>query len=462
MTEMAAPRLKALLDSGADDELRFVCQALHPADIAGLTEGFTAKECLDLVEKLDRPEAIEVFEFLAIERQEEMVEGLNRKRMAPLINEMSPDDRADLAARLPDEVLDSLLPLLAAAERQDIKKLLTYKESSAGSIMTTDYAAVPRDITVGEALQRLRREAPDAETIYDVYVLDDERRLVGVVTLRDLILVRPSDPIEKITRTHVISAHVDDDREDVADKIRHYDFLALPVLDAGDRLVGIVTVDDAMDVVDEEMTEDMYAIGAAGKPPETDYLATGVFTMARKRVVWLMLLVFTGLASGAVLEYFQGMLHEVVALIFFVPLLCGSAGNAGSQASTVVIRALATGDVHLRDILRVLRKEICVGLIVGVALGILAGLRASLIHVPDGAVSQLLFHVRLGLTVGLAMLCVVVLAKGLGASLPILFKSIGLDPALMSGPFITSVLDVFGLFVYLNLARLILIPVLTT
>ena len=462
MPEMAAPRLLALLDSGADDELRFVCEALHPADIAGLTEGFTAEECLDLVEKLDRPTAIEVFEFLPIERQEEMVEGLNRRRMAPLINEMSPDDRADLAARLADEVLDSLLPLLAAAERQDIKKLLTYKEDSAGSIMTTDYAAVPRDITVGEALQRLRREAPDAETIYDVYVLDDERRLVGVVTLRDMILARPTDPIEKIAKTHVIAAHVDDDREEVVDKIQHYDFLALPVVDDGDRLVGIVTVDDAMDVANEEMTEDMYAIGAAGKPPETDYLDTGVFTMARKRVVWLMLLVFTGLVSGAVLQFYQGMLREVVALTFFVPLLCGSAGNAGSQASTVVIRALATGEVRLRDLFRVLKKEICIGLVVGVAMALLAGARAALIHSPDGAVSQLLFHVRLGLSVGLAMLCVVVIAKGLGASLPIAFKRIGLDPALMSGPFITSLLDIFGLFVYLNLARLILIPVIRT
>ena len=454
----SSTRISELVRSREWRSLRFLCETLHPADLAEMMETLDCHESLDLLEELQRDDAIAVFEYLPVERQQEMVEGLNRRRMAPLINDMSPDDRADLVARLLPEVVEGLLPLLAAAERRDIKNLLQYKEDTAGSVMTTEYASLPVDTTVQEALARLRQQAPDRETIYDIYVLRPDRTLVGVLSLKDVILARPSAGVENIMNPNVISVGAAEDREEVAAKIRHYDFSAIPVVDDRDQLIGIVTVDDAMDVVDAEMTEDIYAIGAAGKPPEASYLDASVFCLARRRIIWLMLLVFTGLISGLVLQMFQGILERVIALTFFVPLLCGSGGNAGSQASTVVIRGLATGEVALKDFLPVLRKELAVGLLLGVALAVMAALRVMLLRSSTGDLAQFEFVLRLSVTVGLAMLGAIVIAKGLGASLPILFKRIGLDPALMSVPFITSILDILTLFIYLGLAKVIVIP----
>jgi len=457
MAENPPTSFRNLLDQGQGSSLTAICQTLHPADIADRMEGLTVGESLDLLDQLGHPKAIGVFESLPIEHQQQMAEEANRARIAPLVNEMAPDDRADLVARLSPEIVESLMPLLAAAERQDIKKLLQYEDNTAGSVMTTEYVALSQDMTADAALAAVRRQAPAHTTIYCLYAVDASRRLAGVLSLRDLIMAKPSALIRDIMKPHVISVPLNEDREQVAAKISHYNFLAMPVVDAEGRLAGIVTVDDAMDVVNEEMTEDVYALGAAGKPPEEHYLNAGVFALARQRIVWLMLLVFTGILSGMVLQSFHTTIEKMVALMFFVPLLCGSGGNAGSQSSTTIVRALATGELHMGDALRALRKELLVGLIVGVALAVLAAGRALLLR-HTGENITLNAELHLALAVGLAMLATIVVAKVLGAALPILFKRIGLDPAIMSAPFIASILDILSVFVYLNLARWLVIP----
>ena len=316
--------------------------------------------------------------------------------------------------------------------------------------MTTEYASVDKDITATEALNRLRMQAPNKETVYYVYVVDHDRRLKGFVTLKDVLLAPPNQKIEQIMEEDVISVSIDENVEEVADKISHYDFLAIPVIDNDGRLVGIVTVDDILDVVEEEATEDIYHLAAAGKP--LDYLNTGIFKIAKERILWLFILVLTGFVAGAVMQRFQSQLTAVIALVFFIPVLSGTGGNAGTQTTTVIIRGLATGELEMKDIFRILFKEIRVALLVGLAMGVLTAIRAILTS-PDPRLV-----VPLSLTVGLAMVGCVILAIAAGAILPILFKKIGLDPALMSGPFISSLMDVFTLLLYLGLAAAI-IPV---
>ncbi len=441
---LAGPELQELLsDPNYPAKLRQLFFDLHPYDIFTLIEDLPPEDIAKIIFALGK-QGIEVFEYFPDEEKKEIFYCLSRPKMVDLLEEMAPDDRVDFVKKLPEDLVEDILPLVAQAERNDIKRLLQYKEGTAGAIMTTEYANIPPDITVEEALQYLRRIAPDRETIYYVYVTDKDRKLLGLVTLRDLIIARKIAKISEIMHKDLIKVNVNDPAEEVAKKVSDYDFLAIPVVDDENRLVGIVTVDDVIDVIEQEDTEDMFALGASGVI--YDYKNEGTLGIAKKRIMWLLVLVFVQFISGAVLQMHSAELQAMIALAFFIPVLSGMGGNAGSQSSTTVIRGLATGEISENDFWRIFFKELRVGLLVGSFLGLIGFGRAMLIQ----------NDVRLGMTVFLAMTATVTAATTAGAILPVGFKKLGLDPALMSGPFIASIVDIVSIVIYFEIAKIII------
>ena len=441
---LISPEIKEILQgNNASEKLKELFYDVHPYDIFILCEDLEDDQIAQCIRALGVPTGIELFEAFDDHRKEEIFDCFSKEWMADILEEMAPDERADFIRFLPDEKLERILPLIARAERIDIKKLMEYKEGTAGAILTTEYASLSPDITVREALEKLKHQAFDRETIYYIYIVDENRTLIGFVSLRDILVAPSVNKISDIMRKNVISAHVGEDKEIVAKKLSDYDFLAIPVIDNNDRLVGIVTIDDVVDVVIEESTEDMYKYGAVGE--YIDYMKSNPIQMARQRVVWLILLIFVGFISAWVLQINSFHIKAVVALSFFTPLLLGASGNAGTQASTVVVRGLATGNIKIEDVIQVVKKEIGIGVIVGTIMATLVSLRAVWLDENP----------KVGITVGLAMVMTVTLATTLGAILPILFKRLKLDPAIMSGPFITSIIDVVSLLIYFQIASFI-------
>ena len=439
-----APEIKEILGSAdKNQKIKELFFDFHPRDIFELCENLEPEENAQIIIALGRPLGIEFFQHFKIGQQREIFRHFSKDWMADILEEMAPDERTDFIKALPKKRVEEILPLVAQAERNDIKKLLEFKEGTAGSVLTTEYAALSQDITVKEAINRLKLQAFNRETIYYVYVIDKERKLIGFVSLKDLIIAESASIIKDIMHVNIITANINDDKEDVAKKLADYDILALPVTDDNNRLIGIVTHDDVVDVIMEENTEDIYKYGAAGE--YIDYMGSRSSTIARQRIVWLMVLVAMGFVSGWIMERYAFQLEAVVALVFFIPLLCDSGGNAGTQSSTVIIRGLATGEIRMNEVLKVFWKELKAGLLVGLAMGVLAAARAIIMN----------RNPLLAITVGLAMIATVIVATTLGAVLPILFKKMKLDPALMSGPFITSIVDIVSLFVYLHIAMII-------
>jgi len=422
---------------------------LHPAEVADFLDEMEPREIAAFLSELDEQQAADVVEHLDLAVQRELFDHIPRGQMARVIEKMAPDTRADLVKELDEEVAAAVLPLIAQAERHDIARLVSYEEGTAGSVMTTEYAVVNVDKTVADALEELRRQAPGEETGYYVYVVDANRKLVGTVSLRDLLLARPDQSMAEIVNREFVSVNANDDQETLGETFSRYELPSVPVVDDGGRLVGRITADDVIHVVEEEADEDIYHLGAAGRP--IDYLRSSVLRIARERITWLLILVFTGLVTSSLLQFYQGFFADALALVFFIPLLSGSGGNAGSQTTTVVIRGLSTGEIEMHDVWRVVFKEARVGFLVGLVLGTFAAARSLL--VPVGASGS---RAGLALTVGLAMVGTVTLAKTMGALLPILLKSIRLDPALMSAPFITTIVDILTIVGYFTLARVIL------
>ncbi|MCK5581275.1 MAG: magnesium transporter [Candidatus Omnitrophica bacterium] len=441
---LISPEIQELLKSPEKTvQIRALFEDMHPYDIFVLCEDLENIEIAECIKALGVPLGIELFQEFEDELKKEIFDCFSKEWMADILEEMAPDERADFVQYLSEEKTEEILPLVARAERIDIKKLLQYEEGTAGSILTTDYASLPPDITAKQAIERLKLQAFDKETIYYIYVTDSDRRLIGFVSLRDIIVALSHKKIEEIMHKHVISANVSEDKEVVAKKLSDYDFLAIPIVNDNNHLVGIVTVDDVIDVVEEETTEDIYKYGAAGE--YIDYMKASFLNIAKQRTVWLLILVFVGFISAWVLEKNSFQLETVVALSFFIPLLLGAGGNAGTQSSTVVIRGLATGDIQMDDLFQVIKKELAVGILVGVFMAVLVSLRALWLEKD----------LKLGITVGCAMVVTVMLATTLGAFLPILFKKLKWDPALMSGPFITSIVDIVSLLVYFKVAMMV-------
>lgn len=438
---LISPEIKEILAlSDSSEKLREAFSDFHPRDIFALCENLEPSENAEIVMALGHPTGIEFFEEFSIKDKRNIFRHFPKAWMGRVLDEMAPDERVDFIKALPKKRADELLPLVAQAERNDIKKLIQYEEGTAGSILTTEYATLSQDISIRHALEKLKLQAFDRETIYYVYVTDRSRQLLGFISLKDLLVARGEKKVKDVMHPNVISAFVNEDKEVVAKKLSDYDLLAIPIVDGANKLVGIVTVDDVVDVIVEESTEDIYRYGAAGE--HIDYMESHPGRIAKQRIIWLLVLVVVGFISGTVMEAYSFQLEAVVALAFFIPLLCDSGGNAGTQSSTVVIRGLATGEVKMKDVFRIFRKESATGIIVGLAMGVLGALRAIVLNRDP----------ILAITVGAAMIITVLLATTLGAVLPLLFKKMKLDPALMSGPFITSIVDIVSLLVYLHIA----------
>jgi magnesium transporter len=371
------PEAAFLLGKDDREAMATFCETLHPTTVAEtLADSFSVEDDWRFLHSAPIPVQAAIFAYFPMEWQIKMVEGTGRQQMARLIEEMSADDRADLLRRLPAPVAEGLLRLVDEADRRDIATLVQYHEDTAGALMTTDYAWLPANITVEEALDRLRLQAPNTETIYYVYVVDEQRRLLGVVSLRDLILASRRALVADIMEKQVVSVHDTDDREKVAREFGEYDLLAMPVIDAHGKLVGIITSDDVLDVVVEEATEDVHRMGAVS-PLEENYLETSFVKLWRNRAFWLSCLFFAELFTFSALANYEDAIAEVVVLSLFVPLCISTGGNSGSQAATLITRALALGQVRGRDWLRVFRHEVAMGVVLGLTLGVIGFVRAS-------------------------------------------------------------------------------------
>lgn len=394
---------------------------------------------------LAKDRALEVFELLDPSVQQELLDGLRDANVRQLFEEMDPDDRARLTEEMPAMVARRLLAGLSPNERRLTATLLGYPEDSAGRLMSPEVASLRAGMTAAEALERLRRTGHSAETIYALPVTNDRRRLLGVLGLRDLVLADPATLIGDLMDTDVYSARADTDREEVARLMREADLLALPIVDSEHRLVGIVTVDDAMEVLEEEETEDVARAGGA-EPLRRPYLSTSVLQIARSRVVWLLVLIVAASLTVQVLNAFEATLTKEVTLALFIPLLIGTGGNTGAQAATTVTRAIAVGEVRFGDLAVVILREARVGLLLGAMLGALA-------FVPVWVFSG---SREIATVITITLLSICTLAAFVGSLLPLIAKRVGVDPAVMSAPFITTLVDATGLVVYFLVARTLL------
>jgi magnesium transporter len=454
-----SPEVRLMLEENNEAAMKELCDALHPATVAeSLAEGFSVEEVWRILGHTSIENQATIFGYFPLERQVELVEGTGRQHMARLIEEMSPDDRADLLRRLPRPVADSLLRLVDEADRRDIATLVQYAEGTAGALMTTDYAWLPDNITAGEALERLRLQAPDTETIYYIYVVNEQRKLLGVVSLRDVLLKPRQVLVRDFMEKQIVTVKASDDRETVAQEMARYDLIAIPVVDDDNRLVGIVTHDDVIDVVVSEATEDLQRQAGVG-PLAENYLEASFVKVWWHRAVWLAALFVAEMFTFNAMAFFDDAMKAVTVLALFVPLCLSTGGNSGSQAATLITRALALGQATTSAWMRVLRHEIAMGLVLGLTLGTIAVARTYLLtpaHVlenPDGRVIGL--H-SLTLVIGLAVMSICLWGTLVGSMLPLVFKKLGVDPAMASSPFVATFVDVTGILIYFNIARMVL------
>lgn len=452
------PDLRELLRSGEAEGLREFFDEYDPPRMAELVEDLGPEEGTAALGLLEARTRAEVVSYLDPERQVELVESMPLDGAAELLHYMPHDDRADLVSRLDDDRAELILRRLAQADRDDIRRLLAYEPGTAGSVMTTEYTTLPPYVSVREAIDLLRREAPDRETILTSYVVDARRKLMGSISLQAIILARPTARIEDVMQADPVSAHVDDDREEVAKKIERYDLLALPILDHEDQLVGIVTHDDAMDILRQEQAEDLLAFGGVAydaAQAEGSTSVAGILDSVKRRVGWLSLLFGGGTLTGLVVRSFGGVQDDYVGIDFdaFIPLLIGTGGNAGSQAVGTVIRELALGEIEpvRADFQRVLGREALTGLLLGLLLG------------PLGFVFTWIIMGRsldFSTVIGVAVLGICVWANSVGSMVPMLARLAGIDPAVVSAPLISTLVDATGLMIFYQVAILIhrLIP----
>lgn len=445
LQEEVRSRLVNYLEQGQFDAAKALLQPVQPADVADVIEELPDKSQVIAFRLLGKDEAIEVYEHLDPSVQEDLLEEFKLPEVLEIVDQMSPDDRARLFDELPAKVVRKYLLHLSDQERQATARLLGYKSETAGRVMTTEYISLKEELTVSQALARLRPVANDLETIYTLYVTDASRHLTGTVSLRMILAAETEQIIRDIMTCDVIAAHTDTDQEEVARMIQHYDFLALPVIDSESRLVGIITVDDVLDILEREATEDIYTLGGVQSGGD-DYFQTNLLTVARKRVVWLLVLLVTNTATSGVIRAQEDVLESVVSLIAFIPLLIGAGGNVGAQSSTVVIRGLNTESVSMREVLPIVGREAIAGTLLGLMLGIAV---TGWAYILQG-------NLMVAISVGLSLFAISILAAVAGSGLPFLFKAMQFDPALMSAPFITTVVDVLGVALYLSIARILL------
>jgi magnesium transporter len=449
------PELREMLAENNALELHEFCTALHPARTAEFMEGLDPADAWSVLRHADLKLREEIFSYFPHEKQIAVIETQDRSEIAELLADIAADDRVDLLHDVRPEIVEELLPLLPADERREILKLRAYPENTAGAMMTTEVAMIDEKLTVRKAIDELSREAEQLETIYYVYAVDRDQRLRGVVTARKLLtaLGKPDKLVRDLMDTDLIVVHTSDPSEEVTQKVAKYDLHAIPVVDDHERLVGIITHDDVIDAFRQEATEDAQR-SAAVAPLAAGYMQTDIVTLWWKRGVWLTVLFVTAMFTASALQYYEGQLHRWSWLILFIPLIMSSGGNSGNQSATLIITALSTGNITLRDWYRILWRELRVGLMLGAMLAV-AGYCVAWFQTlrPDHASRS---HVLWPLVVPLTLVLVVTCGAVSGSLLPLLFKRLGLDPALMSNPFVAGISDILAIVIYMTVAVLLL------
>jgi magnesium transporter len=452
--EIVEKALLKMLDEKKYASLRDILVTMNPSDVAGLFDGLEEKQIPVMFRLLPKEQAAETFVEMEPEAQQLLIQGFSDNELREVLDELYVDDAADLVEEMPANVVRRILTQADPEMRSSINQILRYPENSAGALMTMEYVSLRLDMTVEESILRIRRQGVDKETIYTCYVLSADRTLQGIVTVKDLLLAESDDTeIKEIMTENVISVTTQDDQEEVAKMFSKYNFLALPVVDTEKRMVGIVTFDDAMDVMEEEATEDM-EIMAAMTPSEKSYLKSTPFDLYKHRIPWLMLLMVSATFTGMIISSFESALALLPALTAFIPMLMDTGGNCGSQSSVTVIRALSLDELGLSDVFTVLWKEVRTAVLCGISLAAVCFLKVLL-------VDRLLMHnesisLSVDLVICLALGVTVVMAKMVGCTLPLLAKRLGFDPAVMASPFITTIVDALSLLVYFLFAKTIL------
>ncbi len=445
LRQLVRSQLESLLNENKLEAAKAILVPVQSVDIAEAIEGLPESMQVIAFRLLSKAEAIEVYEYLSSDVQQALIQEFKRQEVLDIVDRMSPDDRAKLFDELPAKVVRRLLAQLSPKERQATAILLGYEEDTAGRIMTPEYISLKENLTVSETLERIRSLANASEVIYYLYVTDASRQLTGVVSLRNLVISSPNKTLGEIMTRDIVSVSTDTDKEEVARTIQRYDLIAVPVVDREARLVGVVTVDDVIDIIEQEATEDIYALGGV-QSDRDNYFQTNLVTVARRRVVWLFVLLLTNTVTGAIIRSQEDILQQVVILAAFIPLLTGTGGNVGAQSSTVVIRGLNTEEIKDMGSGKVVFREASAGILLGLILGIMATVWAYFLQ----------GNLAVAISVGVSLIAIALLASVAGSALPFLFRSLGLDPALMSAPFITTAVDVLGVLIYFQIARTIL------
>jgi len=427
-------------------ELKAAFNTMQEVDIAAFLNELNHEGRVYAFLALDKDTASDVFAELPVDLQQEIITSITDQELSIIIEDLAVDDAVDMLGEMPSNVVTRVLKNARPETRAEINQFLKYPDNSAGSVMTAEFTSLHTTMTVKDAIAHIRANGEDRETIYSCYVIDKSHKLLGVVSVKDLLLAKDDAIVGDLMDTSVISVTTVEDQEEAARLLAKYDLLALPVVDKENRLVGIITIDDAIDVLNQETTEDMQ-IMAATKPSEEPYLKTSVMELAKNRIVWLMVLMISDMVSGGILGTFEDALTALPVLITFIPMLTDTGGNAGSQSSTLVIRGLALKEISIKDFFPVLSKEIGVAMLCGFVLSLFNFIRIVIVY-PG--------NYLLAATVGGAMFCTVLMAKSIGGVLPIIATRFNMDPALMASPLITTIVDAGSLLIYLNIAKMCL------
>lgn len=420
-------------------------ERINGADFPSIFEAVDDKDMIIIFRLLNKEEAAEIFAELDADLQEKLINSFSDKELKYVVDNLFMDDTVDMIEEMPSNVVKRILKNVDEKDRKIINEILNYPDDCAGSIMTTEFIDLKENMTVSQAFDKIKKIGLKKETVYNCYVLDKNRKLLGVIDIKDLLIADRDEIIKDLMDENIVTVNTLDDKEDVANVLAKYDYVALPVVDKEKRLVGIVTVDDAIDVMQDEASEDFEKM-AAISPNEDGYYKTSVVSHAKNRIVWLLFLMFSSIITGAVITHYEQAFAALPILVSFIPMIMGTGGNCGSQSSTLVIRGLAVDEIKAKDFLKVWWKEIRVALIVGVIMAIVNCIRI-LIQYND---------LQLGIVVGLTLIITIAIAKSLGSMLPLICKKLKLDPAIMAAPLISTILDTCSVLVFFNVAVMIM------
>ena len=449
------PELREMLAEHNVGEMQEFCTAIHPVRVAEFMEGLTPAEMWKILQNTDLENRVEIFSYLDEDMQADIMEAAPREEIAEFIAHLPSDDRVDALQEVEDQIVGELMPLLHAEDRRDIQRLTAFSEDSCGSEMTTDFVRLHENMIVKEALDEISRQAERMETVYYLYVVDENDHLVGLVSAKQLLksIGHPDIPIKTLMKRDLITVDAMESREHAAREVARYDFLAIPVVDEEHHMLGIITHDDIIDVLEEETTEDAYRM-AAISPMEEGYLEAPFLTIWKSRVVWLALLFVAQLGTFTALEYFEDAIKSAYVLTLFIPLVLSIGGNSGSQAATLITRAIALGGVKISDVVRVFQHELLMGIALGGAVGVIGFCRAFFIS--ESCLGDVR-RIQLSLTICFAVAIICSVGTLLGALLPILFKRLGIDPGVASGPFVATFVDVTGIVIFFSIAKFLIL-----